>query len=147
MTWSNHALSIRRLGKLIVVWLIILASCASYGVFVLGGYEGGDFDLEGELPEILYYGGIGFSIATCLVVGFYVIRRVRAKSLTKGFGILFVLFSSAVSIVVPPIAMVGSGLFHGESGMMIYFQIINTVCLGTLAFVAFGLCILCIRKH
>lgn len=130
--------------KLMFLWIIVAGSFTAYGFFG-PGFEGGPFDWGYALQWALDWGSLGIGIATYLVAGLYAIHRARRGSLAKWLGILLVLFSSAVGIVVPPLLMGVSGLFHGEGGLTILFQAVLSVHLGIVAFIVFTIIILCIR--
>ena len=132
----------------IILWLILVVAFAAYGFFgpgFEGQIDGCPFFWDIAWSGALYYGGIGFSIATCIVGGLHVTFKVRRGALPKSFGILFVLLWSQVGAILPPVFMSISSLFEGETEMTVIFQTVLTVGMGILAFVAFTIAILCIR--
>lgn len=141
-----HAMKSR---TLIILWLVLIALFSGSGFFWSaheGQIYGEPFDFSEGVSGLLIYGGIGLTIATSLATGLYVIGRVRVKSLTKIAGIELLLFGSGVSALIPPVAMACTGLFTGENALAIYFQAVITVGIGVLAFVAFAIALLCVRR-
>ena len=100
-----------------------------------------------------YYGGIGIAAATCLLVGLYVVSSVRRGLLPKGSGISILLYSSAISAIVPPIVLLGclialfSGGAIGMASGFIILQAIWNLGIGILSFVTFSIVILCIHPR
>ena len=133
---------------LIFFWLVLVALFTGYGFFgpgFEGQTSGCPFYWDVAWSEALYCGGIGFSIATCVVGGIYTILQVRDGSLSHGFGLIMVLFWSCVGAILPPVFMSASGLFHGETGMMIIDEAMLTILTGILGSVAFTVVILFVR--
>ena len=102
---------------------------------------------------LAYYGGIGIAAVTCLFAGLCVVRSVRRGLLPKGSGISVLLYSSAISAIVPPIVLLGcllalfSGRGIGMASGFIILQAIGDLGIGILSFVTFSIVVLCIRPR
>jgi hypothetical protein len=134
---------------LIILWLIVVLLFSAFGFFGPGSegqIDGEPFDFRVAGETVLFFGGIGFTIATCLVAGLFAVGKSRVGSMTKVWGIGFVLFWSAIAAVIPPAAVDWSGLYHGESAMEIVFQAVITVGIGISAFIAFAVAIFCVHQ-
>ena len=134
---------------LIILWLIIVFLSSGYGFFgpgYEGQIDGEPFDFRVAMAGVFFYGGFGFTIATCLASGLYAIGKSRAKSMTKALGIGFVLFWSVIGAVMPSAAMACSGLYQGELAFGIYAQAVLSIGIGIFAFIAFAIAILCVRQ-
>jgi hypothetical protein len=137
--------------KLILLWFGVVVCFGCYGFFGPGhkyAVETGDreFFRQIELAQMLFFGGIGFGVATSVSAGMHIIRKVRAKLLKQGLAILLMAVSSAVSMIVPPLVMAQSGLFRGELGLLdLYLESGLLFCIGLLSFVSFSIAVL--RDH
>ena len=130
---------------LIFVWLILVGLFASYGFFGLGHSNqlyGQPFDYGEAFEMTLIYGGIGFTLATCLRVILYAVQRLRAKSVTGFRAIVFVFLCSAMAAFLPPFVMACSGRYHGESTLAIAYVAAYTVGIGLVGFVLFDIAVL-----
>ena len=103
--------------------------------------------------QLAYYNGIGIAAVTCLVVGLYVVSSVRRGVLPKGAGISVLLYSSAISAIVPPVVLLGclialfSGGGIGMASGFIILQAIWDLGIGMLSFVTFSIVVLCIHPR
>ena len=132
---------------LLWVGLIVLFAC--YGFF---GPGESDTHYDTAYREALMYGAFGIGVATCPTVGLFLIGRTRSHGLGKGWALLILALSTALSIATAPLAMAAADdalfngrIFHGESGLLIYAVAVWTLALGALGFIVFAICILCTR--
>ena len=130
---------------LIFLWLLLVGLFAAYGFFGPGHENqlyGQPFDYGEASVAALIYGGIGFTLATCLTVSLYTIQRLREKSFTGFAAILLVFLCSAVAAFIPPFVMACSGHYHGESALAIAYVASYTVGIGLVGFVLFDIAVL-----
>ncbi len=138
--------------RLILLWFAVVACFGCYGFFGSGykyAMETGSqrFFRQIQLEHMLVFGGIGFGLATSVAAGIHIVRKARAKLLKKGLAVLLIAVSSAASIIVPPIVMVGSGLFGGEIGPLeVLLESALLFCIGLLAFASFSIAVLRIHQ-
>jgi len=90
----------------------------------------------------LFYGGIGFSAATCLAISVALTRRVRRGSLSKLLAFLTAAGASVIAAFVPPMIMA----LNGEHPLAIYGEYLFTRCIGFVGFVLSGSWVICTRR-
>jgi hypothetical protein len=137
-------------SKFTALWFVIIAAFAGYGFFGPGhSYQSidGPFSLETALAPAVSYGALGFCVATSVVVGLIVNIGVRTHGAAKWKGISILAISAVASSILPPLIMALSGLYHGESGLLILFQAIWTLSIAALSFIIWSVSILCISKR
>ena len=137
-----------------VLWLLIVA--ASIGI----GSLNADKPLgppDGPEP-LIAFGAVGVGTASCVLIGLFIIRRVRGASLPRFLAAVLVLLTSALSILVPiPIIRAaalatpyrgsegGYHLFQGEHAQYV-FVIFYGFWIALALFIAFTIRVLTVRK-
>jgi hypothetical protein len=126
-------------ARFILLWIAIVALFTGYGAF------GGDFSeaTRGAASGV----ALGFCIATCAVGSLIVILKVRAQRLAKWMGAIIVFVCSMLAALIPPLFMSLTGLFHGESGLVI---LAGAVLCFWIAFGTFLICaivLICLPKE
>jgi hypothetical protein len=118
-----------KLFKSVILWVFIVA------LFVGVGFLHADrpFQAPNGPEPLIAFGSVGVGIASCVIVGLFIVRKVRAKRLPRFLGAVLMLLSSGLSILAPfPIIGAASRatnyrgsdsgfhLFQGEHGMWIF---------------------------
>jgi hypothetical protein len=145
--------------RFILLWFVLAALFDAIG-FYLGGLltdtEMYSFDfwcdshrVFGVVEALIVYGGIGFTAATCIVIGLRLVSRISCGALKRSSAVLAALITSVVSAVIPPIVLlcVCSSDLHGEGAITLVFQAMWTLGIGIFTFVAFSIGFLCIRNR
>lgn len=154
---SPEAQGRARPSKLVVVWLVIVAGAAAYGYLIEGQTDqiglSSDFYRELALKTSIAWTAVGFGVATCVTLGWWILTMVRSRELKKGWAILFLALSSLGSIVSTPVVLTtAEGLFSippdGHSGLMMVFHLtLLTLCFAVVAFVLFAVSVLRTRTR
>jgi hypothetical protein len=136
-------------GSLMFLWLLVVGAFAGYGVLLAGLngplYAEPFFNIF-TLDSVLFYGGIGFTVATCLTASLHAVRRLQEKSITFDTAVSFSGLCSAIAAFVPPLAIALSGHWHGEETLGILYLAVFTVGAGIVGFGAFGAWIVLRRR-
>ena len=126
-------------GQFFFLWFAIIFLFAAFGAF------GSEFS-EASSGAVCW-GALGFCVATCGVVGLAMILKVRAQRLTKWVAVLIILGCSAASALIPPVLMGLTGLFHGESGLVIYFEAVLGFWIAIGSLLICTVVLLCLRTE
>ena len=113
---------------LCIIWLVLVGLFAAFG-FVSPGIYSASQAAVGD-------GALGIGVATVVVVGLFVLIRVRAHNLGRGVGVMLIAIASVLAAVLPPIIMARSGFYStGEASSVPGFAGLITMAGGVLAFV------------
>src|SRR6266496_3100993 len=83
--------------KSFLLWLLIVAAFIGIGSL----YADEPLRPPHGPEPLIAFGAVGVGTASCVLIGLFIIRRVRAGSLPRFLAAVLVLVSSAVSILVP----------------------------------------------
>jgi TRAP-type C4-dicarboxylate transport system permease large subunit len=135
-------------GKLVIIWLVLVALFASYGFIAGGTIVYGDSFYWGNARDVaVQMGSIGIAVATMTSVGLHAIISVRKYDLEKKRAVGLLAIASVISAILPPLIMACSGLFgSGDSVLTIPFTAFLTICVAVVGFVSLTLCVLLVSK-
>ena len=155
----NGQASVMTTRRLILLWFVLAALFDAIG-FYLGGlltdtemyglaFWRDSHRVFGVVEALIVYGGIGFTAATCIVIGLRLVSRVSCGALKRSSAVLAALITSLVSAVIPLIVLfcVCSSDLRGEGAMVLVFQAMWTLGVGVFTFVIFSIITLCIRHR
>ena len=134
---------------LLLLWLVVVGVFASFAVLQAGlnhaQYYASFFNAF-TVDLLMGYGGIGFTVATCLTASLHAVQKLRTKSTTFVKALLFVFLASAVAAFVPPLGIALSSRWQGEAALGVLYLAVFTVGIGLFGFIAFAASILLRRR-
>ena len=126
-------------AMLSLIWLVLVGLFTAYGYFSLSIFSASQ--------SAVACGADGIGVATIVVVGLFVLIRVRAHNLGRGVAVLLSAIASALAGILPPIVMMSSGLYSsGEAAKLPSFTGMITLVGGVLAFNVLTLCVLLVPR-
>src|SRR5438477_13193279 len=113
----------------VLLWLLIVAAFLGVGCL----YADHPFKPPDGPEPVIAFGGLGVGVALCVLAGLFILRRVRARRMPRFLAAVLLLWSSALSILVP-IPIMGAAsratpyrglqkgfhLFEGEHAMWVF---------------------------
>ena len=136
-----------RLIKVSVLWIFIVACFAGIGSFVSESRTQPDVD-----ESMLAFTGIGFSTASYVIIGIWLIKRVQSQGLKKIWAVSLLLLTSLFAMAPPffviwfaayaterfwPVDAARSHLFAGEHGWQFLITFYYMFCISLGAFIFF----------
>ena len=113
----------------VLLWLLIVAVFLGIGFL----YADHPFKPPDGPEPVIAFGGLGVGVALCVLAGLFILRRVRSRRMPRFLAAVLLLWSSALSILVPvPIMRVASlatpyrgsnvnfNLFQGEHAQWVF---------------------------
>jgi hypothetical protein len=133
-----------RLIKVCVLWIFIVACFAGFGYFVSESRTQPDVD-----ESMLAFTGIGFSTASYVIIGIWLIKRVQSHGLKKIWAVPLLFLTSLFAMAPPflviwfaayatwPVDAARPDLFAGEHGWQFLITFYYMFCISLGAFIFF----------
>src|SRR6185436_18222624 len=89
----------------VLLWLLIVATFLGIGFL----YADHPFKPPDGPEPVIAFGGLGVGVALCMLAGLFILRWVRSRRMPRFLAAVLLLWSSALSILVPvPVMRVAS---------------------------------------